>query len=476
MPDVLIVDDEPAIRHAFGKALRGLYTLRFAGSAAEALLEFGKAKPEAVVLDVHLPDATGLETYRRLKAVDALVPVILMTGHGTTDLAIAAIMEGAFEYLLKPLELPELRQTLDRAVRSSRLMRTPARFPQGTPSDDTGGDLLVGRCPAMQEVYKAIGRVAGQDVLVLIRGESGTGKELVARAVYQHGSRAKQPFLAINCAAIPEHLLESELFGHERGAFTGAERKRIGKFEQCNGGTLFLDEVGEMSALTQAKLLRVLQEQRFERVGGTETVQTDVRIIAATNADLEAMIADGRFRNDLYFRLNVFTITLPPLRERGDDVVLLGEQYLRRYAGELGKTVSDVAPEVWAWFREYRWPGNVRELQSVVKQALLRMTGTVLMTDFLPETRTTEPVASAGSDLTAFVEQRLGAGSTGLYAECLARMEQELILLLLKQTGGNQLQTAKLLGITRGSLRTKIRALGIRIESAVWSDDDQPDA
>ncbi len=479
MPDILIIDDEPAIRHAFGKALRGSFTLRFAGSAAEALKEFENAKPDVVVLDVHLPDATGLETFRRLKAVDALVPVILMTGHGTTDLAIAAIMEGAFEYLLKPLELPELRQTIDRAVRTSQLMRTPTQFALTSRPSTTEGDLLVGKCPAMQEVYKAIGRVAGQDVLVLVRGESGTGKELVARAIYQHGTRAKQPFLAVNCAAIPEQLLESELFGHERGAFTGAERKRIGKFEQVNGGTLFLDEVGEMSALTQAKLLRVLQEQRFERVGGTETVHTNVRIIAATNADLEKKIADGRFRNDLYFRLNVFTITLPPLRERGEDVVLLGEQYLERYSRELNKTVTDVAPEVWDWFREYRWPGNVRELQSVVKQALLRMNGTVLMSDFLPEARgqdTGTPTTLATGDLTTFVEQRLSTGSTSIYAECLARMEQELILLLLKQTGGNQLQTAKLLGITRGSLRTKIRSLGIRIESAVWSDDDQTDS
>jgi two-component system, NtrC family, response regulator AtoC len=470
MSDILIVDDEPAIRHAFGKALRGSYELRFAGTAAEAMKEFEHARPDAIVLDVHLPDATGLETFRRLKAADALVPVILMTGHGTTDLAIAAIMDGAFEYLLKPLELPELRQTIDRAVRTSRMMRTPARFAQEATTNDEG-DVLVGKCPAMQEVYKAIGRVAGQGVLVLVRGESGTGKELVARAIYQHGTRAKQPFLAINCAAIPEQLLESELFGHERGAFTGAERKRIGKFEQCSGGTLFLDEVGEMTPLTQAKLLRVLQEQCFERLGGSETIRTDVRIIAATNADLEAMTADGRFRTDLYFRLNVFTITLPPLRERGEDVILLGEQYVRRYAREFSKTVTDVSPEVWDWFREYRWPGNVRELQSVVKQALLRMNGTVLLKDFLPEIRPVDAAASSG-DLTAFIEERLSAGSTNLYAECLARVEQELIVLLLKQTRGNQLQTAKLLGITRGSLRTKIRALGIRIESTVSSEDE----
>jgi len=226
--------------------------------------------------------------------------------------------------------------------------------------------------------------VARQDVTVLILGESGTGKELVARAIYQHSKRGERPFLAINCAAIPEPLLESELFGHEKGAFTGADRKRIGKFEQCHGGTIFLDEVGEMTPLTQAKILRLIQEQRFERVGGTETVQTDVRIIAATNADLERMAEDGRFRKDLYFRLNVFTIKLPPLRERGDDVGLLVDHFLSRFGNELGKPVAEIVPEAAAALRAYTWPGNVRELQSVLKQSVLRMSGSVLLTDFLP--------------------------------------------------------------------------------------------
>ncbi len=260
MAELLVVDDESTIQHAFRRALqKDNLKVRSAGTAAEALAEFGRARPDAVVLDIHLPDATGLDTFRRLRALDARIPIILITGHGTTDLAIQAIKEGAFEYLLKPVELPQLRDTLDRALRSSAAMRTPASMPE-VEEAPAQGDFLLGRCPAMQEVYKAIGRVAGQDVTVLIRGESGTGKELIARAIYQHGHRADKPFLAINCAAIPETLLESELFGHEKGAFTNADRKRIGKFEQCHGGTIFLDEVGDMSALTQAKILRLIQE------------------------------------------------------------------------------------------------------------------------------------------------------------------------------------------------------------------------
>src|SRR4051794_20989256 len=337
MPVILVVDDEPAIQHAFQRAFRGGdVTLRSAGTAADALEQIGRDRPDVVVLDVHLPDAEGLETFHRIRAIDARIPVILITGHGTTDLAIEAIKEGAYEYLLKPLELSELLAVIGRALQTSRLMRVPARMPEIEDAPSVG-DLLLGKCPAMQEVYKAIGRVAGQDVTVLILGESGTGKELVARAIYQHSKRADRTFLAVNCAAIPEPLLESELFGHEKGAFTGAERRRVGKFEQCHGGTMFLDEVGEMTPLTQAKILRIIQEQRFERVGGTETVQTEGRIIAATTADLERMAEDGRFRKDLYFRLNVFTIKLPPLRERGDDVGLLVDHFLRRFGNELGK-------------------------------------------------------------------------------------------------------------------------------------------
>ncbi|HUR55553.1 MAG TPA: sigma-54 dependent transcriptional regulator [Gemmataceae bacterium] len=479
MPTLLVVDDEANIRLAFRRAFRGdEFDIREASTAAEALDAVAQFKPDVIVLDVHLPDATGLDTFRRLRAVDARVPIVLVTGHGTTDLAIEAMKEGAYEYLLKPLELADLRVLIDRATQSAKLMRTPATVP-GLDTAASPGDLLIGKCPAMQEVYKAVGRVAQQDVTVLILGESGTGKELVARAIYQHSRRADKAFLAINCAAIPESLLESELFGHEKGAFTGAERRRIGRFEQASGGTIFLDEVGEMSPLTQAKILRLIQEQRFERVGGTETVQTDVRLIAATNADLEAMTDDGRFRKDLFFRLNVFSIKLPPLRDRGDDVLILIDHFLRQFGRELGKPVSEVAPETLAALQAYPWPGNVRELQSALKQSVLRMSGSALLADFLPDQVRHPNGAVAvteiggGFNWDQFVGGRIAAGSENLYAEAVERMEREVLVRVLQHTEGNQLRAAKILGITRGSLRNKIRTLGISIAKSVWSDDDQ---
>ncbi|VTT96481.1 response regulator with -like aaa-type and dna-binding domains : Response regulator with CheY-like receiver, AAA-type ATPase, and DNA-binding domains OS=Singulisphaera acidiphila (strain ATCC BAA-1392 / DSM 18658 / VKM B-2454 / MOB10) GN=Sinac_1278 PE=4 SV=1: Response_reg: Sigma54_activat: HTH_8 [Gemmataceae bacterium] len=481
MPTLLVIDDEPAIRHAFQKAFAAPIVVRTATTAAEGLAAVAAAAPDVVVLDVHLPDATGLDTFRRLRAIDARIPVILVTGHGTTDLAIQAMTEGVYEYALKPLELPDLRRLIDRALRSAELMRTPAAMPEVEPAPPAA-DVLLGRCPAMLEVYKAVGRVARQNVTVLVRGESGTGKELVARAVYQHSLRADKPFLAINCAALPENLLESELFGHEKGAFTGADRKRVGKFEQCSGGTLFLDEIGEMTPLTQAKVLRLVQEQRFERLGGTETVQTDVRLIAATNADLEQMVEDGRFRRDLYFRLNVFSVHLPPLRARGDDVGLLIDYYAKRFGRDLGKPGAEVAPAAAAALRAYPWPGNVRELQSVLKQALLRMSGGVLLPDFLPDAiqraggapaEPQPPETVLGWD--EFVRGRIDAGTQNLYAEALERMEREVLVRVLKHTDANQLQAARVLGITRGSLRNKIRALGITISREVWSDDDHGD-
>ncbi len=481
MPVLLVIDDEPAIRHAFQRAFReGELTVLTATTAAEGRAIVEAQQPDVVILDVHLPDATGLETFRRLREVDPRIVVILITGHGTTDLAIEAMKEGVYEYLLKPLELADLRLLIDRAIESNRLMRIPAMMPE-VESIHQQGDVLLGRCVAMQEVYKAVGRVARQNVTVLVLGSSGTGKELVARAIYQHSDRAHKPFLAINCAAIPETLLESELFGHEKGAFTGADHKRIGKFEQCHGGTIFLDEIAEMSPLTQAKVLRLIQEQRFERVGGNETIQTNVRLIAATNADLDKMVEAGQFRRDLFYRLNVFTINLPELRDRGDDFIVLVEYYLKRFGHELGKPGATITPEAMALLRAYSWPGNIRELQSILKQALLRMSGSVLLPDFLPEQLRNREVASGQESNSAanpfswegFVNERIAAGSENLYAETLERMEREVLMRVLTRTDGNQLQAARILGITRGSLRNKIRSLGITIARSVWSDDDQ---
>jgi two-component system nitrogen regulation response regulator GlnG len=328
----------------------------------------------------------------------------------------------------------------------------------------------------MQEVYKAIGRVASQDVPVLITGESGTGKELVARAIYQHGSRAKEPFLALNCAAIPENLLESELFGHEKGAFTGADRRRIGKFEQCNCGTIFLDEVGDMPPALQAKILRVLQEQAFERVGGNETISTNVRVIAATHRDLRSASDDGTFRLDLYYRLSVFTIDLPSLRERGDDLPMLVRHYVRRFAREMRREIADVAPATINRLGDYGWPGNIRELQNVLRQALLRSHGHVLLPEFLPELSRTnqsfeigEPVTSetTGPSLESFIRKGLASGSESLHDETHRWVERILLPMVLEHTDGNQRQAARILGIARKTLRDKLRELGITIQRSL---------
>src|SRR6185437_1596618 len=330
MEFLLVIDDEPAILHSFRRAFhRDDISVLTAPSGKEGLELALESRPNVVVLDINLSDMSGLEVFRRIHALDARIPVIFITGHGTTDTAIEAMKLGALDYLLKPLELPQLTAVIDRAFEISRLMRIPAVI-EAEPAGERV-DFIVGRSPAMQNVYKEIGLVAPQDVTVLILGETGTGKELVARAIYQHSLRADAPFLAINCAAIPEMLLESELFGHEKGAFTGADRRRIGAFEQCSGGTLFLDEVGDMTPLTQAKILRVLQGQQFQRVGGGESIQANVRIIAATNRNLERMVEQEQFRGDLYYRLSVFSIALPPLRDRGDDLILLIDYFLRRF-------------------------------------------------------------------------------------------------------------------------------------------------
>ena len=325
MAHLLLIDDDPAlipgqVRQAFPAPA---HRVEVAGTGAEGLERVGAGPPDVILLDLGLPDQSGLEVYQHIRRIDARIPVIFVTMAKTADAAIEAMKQGAYDYLFKPLDPHQLRRVVGEALEVARRMREPAVVAETAADPDVDG-AIVGACPAMREVYKAIGRVAAQDVPVLITGESGTGKELVARAIYQHGPRAKAPFLALNCAAIPETLLESELFGHEKGAFTGADRRRIGKFEQCNGGTLFLDEIGDMPLALQAKMLRLLQEQAFERVGGNETIRTDVRLIAATHRDLKAWSAEGKFRPDLYYRLNVFTIHLPPLRERGDDLAAAG--------------------------------------------------------------------------------------------------------------------------------------------------------
>src|SRR5947208_8500338 len=347
MANLLLIDDDPdllpdQVAHVLPAPA---HRVEIAHTGTESLERAADVRPDVILLDLRLPDQSGLDVLRQLRQIDARIPVVLVTVVRSADSAIEAMRQGAYDYLLKPLDLQKLDRVLGEALKVACLMREPAVIARTPPEDDQPGEAIVGSCPAMQEVYKAIGRVADQTFPVLVTGESGTGKELVARAIYQHGPRARAPFLALNCAAIPEALLESELFGHEKGAVTGADRKRIGKFEQCNGGTLFLAEVGDMPLALQSKLLRILQEQSFERVGGNETIRTNVRLIAATHRDLAAWSAEGKFRPDLYYRLGVFTIALPPLRERGDDLPMLARHYLRRCSRELGREAQEIAPE-----------------------------------------------------------------------------------------------------------------------------------
>jgi two-component system nitrogen regulation response regulator GlnG len=479
MAHLLLIDDDPdliaeQVRHAFPR-----HRVEVAGTGADGLERVRAEPPDAILLDLRLPDQSGLEVYQQVRQLDARIPVIFVTLAKSADAAIEAMKQGAYDYLFKPLDLHQLKRVVGEALEVARRMREPAVFAEAAPDPDVEG-VIVGSCPAMREVYKAIGRVAAQDVPVLITGESGTGKELVARAIYQHGPRAKAPFLALNCAAIPEQLLESELFGHEKGAFTGADRRRIGKFEQTSGGTLFLDEVGDMPPALQAKLLRVLQEQAFERVGGNETIRTDVRLIAATHRDLRAWSEAGKFRPDLYYRLGVFTIHLPPLRERGDDLPLLARYFLRRFSRELGREVQDFAPAALERLRGYAWPGNIREFQSVLKQALLRASGPVLLPAFLPDFsgRPEEPgpAAAAGANLNleGFIGQRLGPETHDLYAEVHRQVDRVLLPRVLEHTGGNQHQAARLLGIARQTLRQKLRDLGLHVTHSVEANEDDP--
>jgi two-component system nitrogen regulation response regulator GlnG len=478
MGNVLLVDDDPVmildqINYALGP--QGV-RIDVARTAQEGLRQIQIQPPDVILLDVHLPDLSGLEAYQRIRQIDGRIPVIFITWAATADTAIEAMKEGAYDYLFKPLDLARLRNVVAEALELGQLMRRPAVVAETLPTED--GDAIIGRCPAMAEVYKAIGRVAAQNVLVLITGDSGTGKELVARAIYQHSTRARAPFLAINCAAIPENLLESELFGHEKGAFTGADRKRIGKFEQCSGGTLFLDEIGDMPLATQAKILRLLQEQSFERVGGNETVRTDVRLIAATNRDLKAWSAQGKFRPDLYYRLSVFTIPLPALRERGDDLPMLVMHYLRRFSREFGREIGEITPDALELLQRYPWPGNIRELQGVLKQAILQATGTVLVPAFLPESLRTPPQptgaqekgADADFSFEAFILHRLAVGTTTLSAEAHQHLDRLLLRSALRHTSGNQVQAARALGISRQTLRSKIREFKL---DGTGSDEDE---
>jgi DNA-binding NtrC family response regulator len=457
MNKILLVDDERNVHYSLQRALGEAFRIISAFSGEEALQRLNGEKPHLILLDVKLPGADGLETLQRIKAIDREVPVILLTAYGTTETAITAMKHGAYDYLLKPVDIASLQGLMTKAL---HLRALTGQIDTLVLPESNQATPLLGRSVAMQDLYKMIGRVAPTDTTVLLSGESGTGKELVARAIHQHSLRADGPWVALNCAAIPEPLLESELFGHEKGAFTGAIERKPGSFEEASGGTLFLDEAGELPLTVQAKLLRALQEKEIRRLGGRESMPIDVRIIAATNRDLEGAVARAEFREDLYYRLNVIHLHLPPLRARQEDIPLLAQHFLTRYSRELERPVGGFAPEALEALSTYTWPGNVRELENTMKQALMTCRGYLITAEDLRfGERSIAHVQPAllRDPLDEGLEQILLAHAGQAYH----RVEDRLIRKALELTKHNQVRAAHLLGITRNILRHRMKQFGM---------------
>jgi nitrogen regulation protein NR(I) len=473
MGHILIVDDDAQLRQSFEKLLNAEgHTVKTASSGEAAIALVKAAAPDLVIMDVRMPGMSGLEAFRAIHEIEPKLPVIIMTAFGTTDTAIEATKLGAFEYVLKPPEIPDILALISQALEAGRFMRS--RVELDVAPDTTAADAIIGKSKPMQEVYKAIGRVAPTDATVLIRGESGTGKELVARAIYQHSLRSAKPFLIINCVAIPETLLESELFGYEKGAFTGAVNRRVGKFEQAHGGTVFLDEIGDMPFSIQSKILRLLQERSIERLGGREPIPVDVRIIAATNRDLEAALAQGRFREDLYYRLKVVTLWLPPLTERAEDITLLAEYFLARFAKEMSLSNPGTTAEAKLLLQNYPWPGNVRELANAMQKALIFSRGYPIDPDDVSRAIGGESQAKEAGDqetdeiVRQWVRQTLAAGEgKDVFEACMDHFASLVISEALDLTSGNRSRAAKLLGISRPTLLSKIDKYRLRVETSV---------
>ena len=462
---ILIVDDDTRLRTSFERLLLGAgHKVITAASGEDGLIEVEKHRPELVVMDVRLPGINGLEALAALHGRDSRLPVIIMTAFSTTDTAIEATKRGAFDYVLKPFKPEEMLALIDSALEAGDRMRSQVQI-NGI-ADTDNGEALIGRSEAMQEVFKSIGRAAATDATVLIRGASGTGKELVARAIYQHSPRKERPFAVINCVAIPETLLESELFGYEAGAFTGATHRKIGKIEQADGGTVLLDEVGDMPSLIQAKILRLLQEKSLERLGGNQVIPVDVRILAATNRNLEKALADGYFREDLYYRMRVVTIDLPPLAERGDDIDLLADYFLNRFAGELSCDNPGLSDEARAALRTHDWPGNVRELANTLQKALIFSRGFAIQVNDLALSEYRNESESPRQDWESLLRQMVrekirSESDRDVLTQVRDQVTRAAILEALAITDNNRSQAARLLGITRPTLHAKMEQLGI---------------
>ncbi len=477
MEKLLIVDDEAHIRTTIESILRtdGLQIFS-AADALSAISQMEKECPQIVLLDIRLGASSGLDMFAELRRYNPRALVIFITGHGSADTAIETMKLGAFDYLMKPLDLDRLSGTVEQARKICREMYRPAAIDQPA-MDKTGSDRLIGSGPAMQAVCRQIGRIAPQDVNVLIMGESGTGKELIARAIYQHSRRLQAPFQSMNCSAIPETLLESELFGHEKGAFGGADHRRIGKFEQCHKGTIFLDDVSDIPLPTQGRLLRLLQDGQFQRVGGVETLRVDVRVVAATSRNLEALITEGKFRQDLYYRLRGITIPVPPLRERTEDIPELAHYLMFRFNQQLGTTVQSISTDALDKLQQHRWPGNIRELQSILREAMIIATGPALLPEFIPldvrgeiqdEPMPGESGLASGADgwqeLGKFVETVLSRGTGDGYRQVIQKFDRLVIQNAMNQAKGMQARAAEILGLSRPTLRSKLRTILSAIE------------
>jgi nitrogen regulation protein NR(I) len=461
---ILLVEDDSAIVMTLCRVLADEGHEVLVEKRGDAGLAHARNAPfDIVITDMKLPGLNGLELVRELHAARPRLPILMMTAHGTTETAIEAIQLGAYDYLVKPFEMPELLRLVEQAVAASRLMSVPVEIGATRPARSA----IVGNSRAMQNIYKEIGRIASKPVSVLIRGETGTGKELIARAIYQHSDRANAPFVAINCAAIPETLLESELFGHERGAFTGAESRRIGRFEQANHGTIFLDEIGDMTPGTQVKLMRVLQEKNLQRLGGKETIPADVRVIAATHRDLEAAIKQNQFREDLFYRISVMVLNLPPLRERKEDIPDLARFFLQKYAVEFGTENPSIHPDATEFLQAQHWPGNVRELENVTRKTLLLAQSYTISAEHVRAAlaRANLPVSSAEKSLQAFADQLIAAAQRGELTDAYARLhetaERVLISRAIDLAQGNQAKAARWLGVSRMTIREKLIQFGL---------------
>ena len=471
MQTLLIVDDDKSIRYSLKRMLEGSFAILTAQNGEEALQRVRENAPGLILMDIKMPGRSGIEVLKEIKQIDPKSLVILMTAYGTTETAIEAMKHGAFDYIVKPFPIPQMKDLVEKALSLRKLMKQGVTYAQVESEKEEGREeeRIVGSSPKMQEIYKLVGQISQSDITVLLRGESGTGKELLARAIYHHSLRASQPFLPINCAAIPDTLLESELFGHEKGSFTGAISRRIGKLEQCQGGTVFLDEIGDMSLPTQAKLLRVLQERTFERLGGMETIKVDVRFIVATNKDLEAAIANGQFREDLYYRLNVVSITVPPLRDRKEDIPDLVSYFLKKFNQELKKKVSGISQGAMKKIIAYGWPGNVRQLDNVLKRAMVLCQGEWVLEDQLVLEKAWEKAAEDPLDkkplenlIDILFEELSKSPETSPETDMISVIEKGLILRALQKSRGNQLQAAQILGMNRSTLRGKMEKYHIK--------------